>query len=169
MIPTPSIIVGENSYISILDANAYLKNRLYTDAWFDNEPGESEPGDCERALITASGQISRFVTDGYKLPLASIIPDALKRATCELALMMLVDVDTVTNSDTGQNIRRVKAGSAEVEFIRGTKGSRFPKVVMDILIEAGMVSVGGSSGESYGTDLCSTFESSNFDLNKGLL
>lgn len=161
MIPIPEIVVGTNSYIGTLEANDYFKNRLYSDDWFNAEPGNNE-----RALITSSGQISRFVKADYKLPIATI-SDALKQATCELALQMLSDADTVTNSDTGQNIKRVKAGSAEVEFVRAVKGSRFPKTVMDVLIEAGLVDVGGSPGEAFGTDLCSSFENNNYGLNRG--
>lgn len=162
MIPIPDIVLGTNSYIGTLDANDYFKNRLYSDAWFD-----AGPGDNERALITSSQQISRFVSADYKLPLVTI-SEALERATCELALMMLADEDTVTNTDTGQNIKRVKAGTAEVEFVRATKGTRFPKLVMDILIEAELIAIGGTSaGEDYGTDLCSTFEGNDYGLTRG--
>lgn len=161
MIPIPELTVGTNSYIGTLDANDYFKNRLNPGAWFN-----AEPGDNERALITASYQISRFVDTGHKLPNASIV-EALKVATCELAIQMLNDPDTVTNNDVGSNIKKVKAGSAEVEFVRAVKGTRFPKLVMDILAEAGLITVGGSSGESFGTDLCSSFENNDYKLNRG--
>lgn len=162
----PSLTVATNSYISKADAITYFKNRLNVSAW--NDAGA---GDHERALITASKTISLAVANEYKLGLDSgDITTELKDATCELALAMLNDLDVITNKDTSENVKKVGAGPAAVEFFRPVKGSKFPPLVMSILKQGGLV--GGTTiliGMSYGTDSESSFcDSEKNNITEGL-
>lgn len=134
----PSLTVGTNSYLTKLEAETYFSTRLNHVAW-DNLNDE----DDVRALVTASQQISMLVSTDYKLPLVTI-PQLLKDAVCELALSMASDLAVIDQADTKKNIKRVKAGSAEVEFFNDNSGSntgaRFPANVMNILQEGGYIS-----------------------------
>lgn len=150
MLPMPEIIPGTNSYASSLEAYEILKNRMGNAVWFD-----APAGDNERALMTASSQISIVVKDEYRLPL-SPVPDGLKAACCELALSLLSNPDSVDQVNTNNNVKRVKAGSAEVEFFGAVRGDRFTRSVMDILKLYGYIDAGSGSTNagsmSFGTD-----------------
>jgi hypothetical protein len=74
---------------------------------------------------------STVITDGT-------IPDNIVLGEFELALALLKDPDLLTSSTgTGSNIRRAKAGSAEVEYFRPTIGTvgdvRVPRQVWDLV------------------------------------
>lgn len=154
-----ALVVGTNSYISFADATAYFADQLGTSAWTN-----ASASDRSRSLITASGQITLFVKDDCKLPLTPPIAEPLQQATAQLALAMLADSSIITQGDTSTNTKRVKAGSAEVEFFRAQSGGRFPPQVMNILVAGeciagatgvGVVGIGGACAS--GTTTQSTF------------
>ena len=72
----PTVIVGDNSYISVADADAYYDSNLRFEAW-----NALDLDTKERGLITASTQISLAVNEDCKLPLTPPIPDSLAFAT----------------------------------------------------------------------------------------
>ena len=88
---------------------------------------------------------STAVTDGTT-------PDEIAFAQYELAQILGDDATVAASAGTGSNIKRVKAGSAEVEFVSSTIGTsqdtRLPPIVNDLagcFIE-GVCSYGGSYG-----------------------
>lgn len=156
----PNLVLGTNSYATLAEGNTYFDNRFAASVWFLMNDDQ-----LTRALITASTQISQLVSTDNKLPITLPINQALKNATSELAFAMVVDAKVVSQSSTGKNIKRAKAGSAEVEFFRPTLGtglsSRFPSLVMGILKEAGLIAtssdpIGGAFAS--GTDVTSQFD-----------
>jgi hypothetical protein len=81
---------------------------------------------------------------------------------------MLADNSVVTQSNTDSNIKQVVAGTASVTFVRGTKGARFPTLVMEILRAGEMIDSPTITTTNYGTDAESAFCSDNtFTLNRG--
>jgi hypothetical protein len=144
-----------------------------------------------RALVTAARWLDRAVAwSGTKTsasqPLAwprdnatcngtnlgtNIVPDSIVYAQFELAGLILVDPTIAVGPGTGSNIKRVKAGSAEVEFFTGTLGTssdtRLPLVAHD-LVKCLYGSSGGSGG-SFVTGTCeeSAFEEDAEELNQG--
>jgi hypothetical protein len=106
------------------------------------------------------------VTDGT-------VPDDIAFAEYELADILWLDADVAASSGTGSNVKRVKAGSAEVEFFTGTEGTlsetRLPTVVNDL---AGCyVENSGISGGSWGTSDAEGvvgYDPDDFDLSQGL-
>ncbi len=104
------------------------------------------------------------VTDGTT-------PDDIAFAEYELADILWLDAEVAASSGTGSNVRRVKAGSAEVEFFTGTSGTidetRLPTVVNDL---AGCyVQNSGVSGGSWGTSDAEGvigYDKDDFDLNQ---
>lgn len=79
-------------------------------------------------------------------------PDDIAFAQYELAQILGDDPSVAASSGTGSNVKRVKAGSAEVEFFTQTIGSaeetRLPTVVNDLAgcFVDGTATLGGSYG-----------------------
>lgn len=106
------------------------------------------------------------VTDGTT-------PDDIAFGQYELADILFLDADVAASSGSGSNVKRVKAGSAEVEFFTGTAGgneeTRLPTVVNDIV--GCYAEQSGISGSSFGTsdaDGVVGYGKDDFDLTQGL-
>lgn len=155
-----ALVKGVNAFATVTEANTYFNDNLQFSSW-DNLTATVKT----RALITSASQINLSISDGCKLPLneADIIEE-LTNANIELALAMALNPAIVTQADTGSNTKRVKAGSAEVEFFRPKAGTRFPPTVMNLLISSGClagatgIGVAGVGGAyASGTNVQSTF------------
>ena len=106
------------------------------------------------------------VTDGT-------VPDDIANAQFELADLLFLDSSLLDASGTGSNIKRVKAGSAEVENFAPTNDpnfeTRLPQPVHDI-IGCYVESPAGLNSTSYGTtdaDGVSSFDCETFDRTEG--
>lgn len=92
-------------------------------------------------------------------------PDEIAYAEFELAMAIAADTTILTSPGAGDNTKRVKAGSAEVEFFSPTSAAdgtatRLPQNVQDIIgcFQDGAGGVLPSSGSlSSGTGDCSSF------------
>lgn len=171
-----TLTVGENSYISVDDANNYFLDSLRNEDW--------DALDEERkaqALITATRMIDRQtwsgektsgaqdlqwprtgVTDKYGNEVASdSVPQAILDATCELALSLTADASVETKSNTSANIKQLKAGSASIEYFRPTRGGRFPTIVQELIGQF----LGSSASSSSGGAVYGNCDRSQFDCN----
>lgn len=87
----------------------------------------------------------------------------VEEAQIELAFDLTQDTTLETKPNQGSNIKKVGAGSAEVEFFRPTNGvgqaSRFPPVVQELL----RCFLGGSNQSQSGAIATGTCERSQFD------
>lgn len=111
--------------------------------------------------VTFTDQVMNFGRDGD-----TFIPVAVTYGIIELAYELSVDPSLEGSNSTATNIKRAKAGSAEVEFFRpggafGTDGSTtFPAIVQSYLGQflcgAGQSLVGG--GYASGTGAPSQFD-----------
>lgn len=123
-----ALVLGTNSYTDIAGANLYFRDNLQNTTWTVLTSTVKS-----QALVTASTQISLFVKQDCKLPIVGVVPTSLINATAELALSMATTASVITQANTGSNVKRVQAGSAEVEFFRPQRGLRFPSLVLNYL------------------------------------
>jgi hypothetical protein len=141
-----AVVVGTNSYISVVDATAYFDARLYAAEWT-----AATTGDKEKSLIMAARQIDRLaflgsvtatgqamawprtgVTDREGRAISStVVPQAVLDAQCELALATLRDDPTQDNGNLG--VRRMKAGSVELEYSGAAPVRSLPDIAASIL------------------------------------
>ena len=88
------------------------------------------------------------------------VPVLVEEASYELALLVLTDASVQANATTGSNTRRVKAGSAEVEFFRPTDGTKLPTIAFE-MIGLWLGGTGGLGATASGCDETSTFADAN--------
>lgn len=126
-----TLTVGTNSYINVADADAYFAERLHSDAWT-----ASDTSTKEAALIQATRLIDNiydwygeladetqslgwprsgaYDCEGREID-ATIIPDAIANATCELAINLIKNDVTATPTLLQGGFRRAKLGTMEIE------------------------------------------------------
>jgi hypothetical protein len=106
-----------NSYITQVDAAVYFDERLHTDTWDD-----ASADDQERSLIHATRILDTYV-EWFETPDKTLdIDQAIKNATCELALVQLSG-DTQKVDDMN-GIKSLKvAGAVEIEKESGSRTS----------------------------------------------
>jgi len=131
LVATPGA-ANANSYCDEAFATAYHEAHPYGATWTD---GDAETK--KACLITATRLLDeqfdwfgRVVNDtqrllwprdgvydlnGYEID-DEVIPEKLQQATAELARLLLASDRTADNDAEAQGIKRVKAGSVEVEF-----------------------------------------------------
>lgn len=178
-----TLTVDENTYIDEADADAYFDGSLSRDDWSVLDTDVKE-----RALITATRMLDRQKwagtktdpdqalawprtgltdRDGNELDSATV-PQAIKDAQAELALSLYLDPQVQTNTGTGLNTKRLKAGSAEIEYFRPTRNARFPTIIQELV---GLYLQGSAAlvvPAAYGTDETSSFTSDvGYGVNEG--
>ena len=145
-----ALVVGTNSYIDVADANTYFADAIHAEVW-----EVATPDDKAKALVTATRYLDRQKWNGSKYQDAptqvldwprsgltdaegnevdeTAVPQEILDATCELALALLANPALQDQDSTGSNIKKMKAGSVELEFIRGTAGKRFPTIIDELI------------------------------------
>ena len=172
----------------LTDANAFFLSQLGAApaAW-----NAANSNDRKRALVmgaewmdrvldysgspTAAGQPRDWPRDGATCDGAALgdaaVPDQLAYAEFWLAGLLLQDPAQASSSGTGQNVRRVQAGSASVEFFIPTIGSRadlrIPQPAWDTILCLLSSSSGASIPTVSGTDVESSFGPCDFDRLEG--
>ena len=146
----------------------YFKGTLASSAWSD-----ASSGDKKKSQISAARWLDRQSWVGEKTsdaqPLAwprtgvegfddATTPDEVIDAEYELILILLNDPTADTKANTSQNTKRVKAGSAEVEFFGQVDGSSVPTIAHDLikqwLTSGASTPVGLASGTEEATAFC---------------
>lgn len=156
-----------NSYVTQAAAVTYFADMLgpVADAFT-----AATSANRDKALVTATRRIDMLAFAGEKTVEAQTLefprdgavtlPDAIVEATYELAGAYLHKPSLIAAEDTGSNIKRAKAGSAEVEYFTPMAGNRFPIAAWRLLApflpgydEAGLFSVfSGTDFEAEDTD-----------------
>lgn len=97
--------------------------------------------------------------DGTAVP-TDVAPDAVAHATALLAGSIELDNEAGSSGSSGTNVKRVKAGSAEVEFFRQQTGVPLQDETAYELVREFLASwaSGIGAGEAYGTDGASAFD-----------
>lgn len=197
-----TLTVGTNTYSvyaltadPLADATSYIAALLDTSNWDDATSTNKKKALVsaarlmDRAIlwsgsVTTPGQARAWPRDGATDGCAGeaiadgTTPDAFVDAQAELALALLGDSSILSSTGTGTNTRRVKAGSAEVEFFQPTAGTsdetRLPQQVHDLVAcyQDGSGGITPSSGSlSSGTGDSTSFDADgtgpNWDPNQG--
>lgn len=160
--PTIDATVGgasSNAYLDAAEADVYFDNRLHASAWTS-----ASADDKDRALIMATLDLdSRIEWAGYKASTmqalgwprsgivdddgysvdSSKIPDEIKTATCELALVLL-GKDTTATSDTA-GIKSLTVDTIKLDFDKRDRVNPIPESIMAPLRKWGRLS--GSSSK----------------------
>ena len=91
-------------------------------------------GDQARHLVQAQRLLSRQGwKSGYPVEADGTVPLGIEFGQYELAVLLVEDPDVFSQPGTGSNERRLKAGSAEIEFFSRTDGKLFPSQVLDLI------------------------------------
>ena len=150
--------------------NANINGSLFTDS--TDFTGQ------QRLLVTAYRWLTRQDwKSGFPVPSSGLVPLGIEFAQYELALVLVENPEAVNQRSTGSNDKRLRAGSAEIEFFSRTDGSSgafggegpFPPQVSDLIqdyLAGGSTiitpSVGGLTRKS------NTLDVDSFDLNEPL-
>lgn len=162
-----------DTYATVAEADEYLAADFTATAW----RAETDEDQKSRALVTATRLLDRQTWPGEKAdefqPLAwprtgvtgyddYEVPQAVIDACCLLAKYIHEGSTLETSPTTANNTKRLKAGSAEIEyFFPLSNGTRLPLPVMELL--AGLLGAAGSSvsaAQSFDTDGCSVADDS---------
>lgn len=81
---------------------------------------------------------------------SQVIPTDIDSAQIELAFEISQNTSVEGGSGTGSNTKRLKAGSAEIEFFKGTDGTPFPTIVNDLIAPFLGSSTGTSGSAAFG-------------------
>lgn len=158
----PDIDVGDFTYSTYADvefADEYLSADVErATTWMARS--ELDKG---RGLVSATRLLQRMGWASGEAPSTDAAPSPVPEATSMLAADILTTPALSSGSGTGSNTKRVKAGSAEVEFFRPVEGTPLPQAVWDLLRPL----LGGTaSAEAWGlvggTDQCSRFDRSDW-------
>lgn len=127
-----SVTISGNAYDiygTSADATIYLAARISSTAWTSATTDTKS-----QALVTGTRLIEQYLLSrGQTVSPASAVDAAIERANYELAYQLVVTPNLQDQASAGNNRRRVKAGSAEVEFFWTAGGARFPAVVQSLL------------------------------------
>lgn len=177
-----ALLVGTDTYVTVAEADTYFTNAIHAASWIAASTGLKEQG-----LATATRMLERQqwvgtrtspsqtldwprtgVTDPEGNPVSSVVvPQFIKDAECELALALIQDPSIQTTSDTSSNTKRLKAGSAEIEYFRPTSGARFPTIIME-LIGFYLSSSGAGIAIPFASDLEAQIQIKDYDLDRSL-
>jgi hypothetical protein len=145
-----ALVVGTNSYGSQAEADSYFADSLKASIWAAFTVSQKDAGLIEVARVMErsaykgqkelDGQEMSFprsgVTDCAGNPLTpEETLDLAKEAQFEYAILAIQNPAILSNTNpTAANTKRLKAGSAEIEYFRPSKGGgRYPAVVQEIL------------------------------------
>lgn len=177
--PTP--VVGTDSYVTVAEADTYHLASIHGANWT-----AAVTLTKEQALLTATRMLERQEWVGAKTSpsqaldwprtgvvdpegvavSSATVPAFIKNAQMELALALINDPSVQTSVDTSLNTRRLKAGSAEIEYFRPTSGSRFPTIVAE-LVNFYLSSTASVSTPTWG-DVTTESELSDWEVTDGL-
>lgn len=142
-----TITIGSGTYDSFSDV-AFADTYLGADVARAASWAARSTDDKGRGLVTSTRVLSRLNwIDG--VPDFTAPPVAVKEATAVFAADILTKPALASTPGTEQTKKRVKAGSAEVEFFKQDPGTVLPvpKYVFDILMAAGLI--GGTADAGF--------------------
>lgn len=176
-------VSGAISYMTVSSADAYFASAIHASDW-TSATDETK----ENALVSSTRTMDRQrwqgekteddqdlqwprtgVTDRYGDEVDdSTLPDDFLAGVAEYALDLIQNTSLQDNSSTGSNTKSLKAGSAEIEYFKSTKGTAFPTIVQDYVSQyfgSGSAVLGSWAS---GTDASSSFTSdTDYDLTRG--
>jgi hypothetical protein len=174
MADTP--VIGTNVYQDIAAADAYMANSIrgavkwdaLTDTVksqclitatriFDRQPWQGTKTDEAPTQVLEWPREDVYDRKGNLVDSATV-PDGIKFGSIEFAYDLSQDPTLETSAGQGSNIKKLKAGSAELEYFKGTGGPngegsvRFGPEVQEYIGQYLESAYGVSTGNAYGTD-----------------
>ena len=119
----------------LADAKAYLLGKVGGERWIDAEKIVKQ-----RSLISATRWVIRALAarglDDSDIPDPADTPanQFLQEATYEAAYALVITPTALDSVDQRDNKKRVKAGSAEIEFFRPQSGAILPPTAQALLL-----------------------------------
>lgn len=161
-----TISLGSNdydSYATVEDAAAYLAADVVLAPVWVAASADTQ----KQALITATRLLQRMTWAAGSSPDLTTTPSEVVEATILLAAAILQDPAlSTTGGSPASSVKRVKAGTAEVEFFSSRAATRLPPNVLTLLRPLlGSASVGGvvgPGGEAFGTCFPSRFDETGY-------
>lgn len=173
----PTVTLGSGLeyevYADVDTANVYLEASFSATAWRDAD--DTTKG---RALVSATRQLDALSWNGEKTDPAQTlqwprsgltypdgtevpedeVPIEIVNACCELAAMIIDGTFTQNSANIASGTRRLKAGSAEIEYFRNFDlPTVLPQPVLGMVNYWLASSIGVAGSESYGTCEPSSF------------
>jgi len=123
-----------------------------------------------QALVSATRAIQTYLAGlGFTVDPSGAVDTEIENATYEYANGLVADAGLIDQANANSNTRRLKAGSAEIEYFRPERGGRFPSAVQ-ALLTAWISGQGGSlSSSPYVSGGCeqSILDGDDFGLSEG--
>lgn len=147
------LVVNENSYVTVLEADDYFSDRFGKEAW-------AAETNKEGALISAA-QFLDLACSWYnspcevdqkmafpRIPDCPNVPQAVKDAQCEIAFSMVSSGGSETGAEP--EMKKLKAGSVEMEWFESgvTNSSLMPDISKALLSSYGDCSASSLAGGS---------------------
>jgi hypothetical protein len=143
-----ALILNENSYITVIDADAFFADSIYFEQW-DALTADQK----SRGLITATSILDKsYIWNGWKTDETqflewprddiwcrcdevdnSIVPRDILNAVCILALLINIDNPLAINS-VDVNIKKAKLDVMEVEYFNADDKSNEPVIPNSVSI-----------------------------------
>ncbi len=114
-----TIILYENSFISLEDANVYFDERYDSESWISLDDEQKE-----KLLITATKKINKFDFCGQKadesqkleFPRDFGTPQDIKDAVCEEAISLAMTQNNLHRTNQQNNISSISLGVGSVSY-----------------------------------------------------
>ena len=118
-----TIVLYENSFVTLDEAEAYFDERFDSDAWTNTESGIDDTAK-EKLLITASKRVNMFDFVGktaeenqpMAFPRDYEMPQDIKDAVCEEAYALLTGKTSVHKQNQDDNISSISLGAGSVSY-----------------------------------------------------
>ena len=147
-----AVTISSTSYSVYGDeagANAYLAARLGADSW-----ASATATARAQALVSATRSIQNWLASrGVALDPATSTETEVAEANYDFAFLLTQDSTQLDATTTTTNERKLKAGSAEIEYFRPIRGGRFPASVQ-LRLNNWLTATGNAAGlgmAAYGT------------------
>ena len=149
-----ALVVGENSYVSIAEAEAYFEDRVNADEWFDDFTDVQR----EQSLVTSTGVLDDMRWSGYaveeaqdlafprvvtyfdprvgrSISIDNIVPQRVKTAQIELAFHLLQNEDVLNNAPS---VESLAVGTITLTDLRGASviPARIRRIVAPLLMNS---------------------------------
>ncbi len=153
-----AVVIGTNSYVTEAECTTYFGDRFEGDEW-----DAADLATKEGSLVSAADMLERQKWQGERfqprvtntmdwprtglkdqegediVPVDELdFPQFVMDAQCQLALDIIKKPAVLDAADTSNNIKRLKADVAEIEYFdtsRASSGTRFPVMVHELIGE----------------------------------
>jgi hypothetical protein len=140
-----ALLIEDNAYLTVIDADAYFEDRLNTAVWDDTTPENKSASliQATKAIETNKFLGARYDT-AQKLSFprsgiyidnilidATIVPQDVKDAVCEYAIVML-QVDHTAPDDL-EDFSEVQVGPIQIKTNANKGGNTTPPMVVSLL------------------------------------